>query len=69
MIEPQVKRAVSFFDGQNLFYHARAAFGYSHPNYDPQKLSDAVCLAGGWVNQGVRFYTGIPDANRDPERY
>ena len=69
MIEPPVKRAVSFFDGQNLFYHAKAAFGYSHPNYDPKKLSDAVCNAHGWVSHGVRFYTGIPDANRDPERY
>ena len=69
MIEPPVKRAVSFFDGQNLFYHAKAAFGYNHPNYDPDKLADAVCLAQGWENHGVYFYTGIPDAGRDPERY
>ena len=69
MIEPPVKRAVSFFDGQNLFYHAKAAFGYDHPNYDPKKLSDAICLASGWVNHGVRFYTGVPDAGRDPTRY
>jgi hypothetical protein len=26
--EPSIKRAVAFFDGQNLFYHAKAAFGY-----------------------------------------
>ena len=69
MIEPPVKRVVSFFDGQNLFYHAKAAFGYDHPNYDPKKLSDAICLASGWVNHGVRFYTGVPDAGRDPMRY
>ena len=69
MLEPPVKRAVSFFDGQNLLYHAKAAFGYSYPNYDPGKLADAVCSARGWANYGVRFYTGIPDAGRDPERY
>lgn len=69
MIEPSVKRAVSFFEGQNLFYHAKAAFGHYHPNYDPRKLSDAVCHACGWQNHGVRFYTGIPDANRDPMWY
>ena len=69
MYQPPVKRAVSFFDGQNLFHHARAAFGYNHPNYDPVKLADAVCLARGWVNRGVRFYTGVPDVGRDPEWY
>ena len=31
------KRAVSFIDGQNLFRHAKDAFGYYHPNYDPYK--------------------------------
>ena len=69
MDEPAVKRAVSFFDGQNLFHHAKAAFGYGHPNYDPMKLADAVCRANGWVNNGVRFYTGMPDPKRDPDRY
>ena len=69
MIEPPIKRAVSFFDGQNLFYHAKAAFGYDHPNYDPVKLTDAVCAERGWARHGVRFYTGIPDSDRDPERY
>ena len=69
MLEPPVKRAVSFFDGQNLFHHAKAAFGYTHPNYDPRKLADAVCSAHGWENRGVRFYTGVPDRDRDPEWY
>ena len=63
--EPDTKRAVSFIDGQNLFRHAKDAFGHYHPNYDPQKLSDAVCNAHGWINQGIRFYTGIPSAERD----
>lgn len=66
LLEPDCKRAVSFFDGQNLFHHAKAAFGHTHPNFDPQKLSDAVCRANGWTNHGVRFYTGIPTAERSP---
>lgn len=46
-----------------------AAFGHYHPNYDPMKLSDAVCRANGWQNHGVRFYTGVPDAARNPMWY
>ena len=56
--EPRVKRAVSFIDGQNLYRHAKSAFGHHHPNYDPIKLSEAVCAARGWTSHGVRFYTG-----------
>ena len=64
--EPITKRATSFFDGQNLFWHAKTAFGYEHPNYDPSLLSVAVCRANGWRSLGVRFYTGVPTADRDP---
>ena len=60
--EPVVKRAVSFFDGQNLFRHAKDVFGHYHPNYDPDKLTTAVCAAKGWKASGVRFYTGTPEA-------
>jgi uncharacterized LabA/DUF88 family protein len=66
MDEPAVKRAVSFFDGQNLYRHAKDAFGYYHPNFDPIKLSDAVCAANGWERRGVRFYTGTPSQAEDP---
>ncbi len=58
--EPAEKRAVAFFDGQNLYHHAKAAFGHHHPNYDPVRLFDAVCTAHDWQNNGVRFYTGVP---------
>lgn len=58
-------RAISFFDGQNLYRHARAAFGHHHPNYDPKKLTDFCCRQKGWVNTGVRFYTGVPPENED----
>lgn len=60
--EPAVKRAVAFFDGQNLFYAAREAFGYTYPNYDPSALAQAVCKAQGWQPTQVRFYTGVPAA-------
>ena len=58
--EPAVKRAIAFFDGQNLYRHAKDAFGHHHPNYDPKRLFDAVCADKGWESRGVRFYTGTP---------
>ena len=64
--EPDTKRAVSFFDGQNLYRHAKDAFGHHHPNYDPRRLADAVCAELGWINRGVRFYTGVPSARTTP---
>ena len=59
-IWPQHIGAIAFIDGQNLYRHAKDAFGdgYHHPNYDPIKLTDAVCVAKGWERRGVRFYTG-----------
>jgi len=64
--EPAVKRAIAFFDGQNLYRHAKDAFGHHHPNYDPKKLFDAVCADKRWVNHGVRFYTGTPAHEHSP---
>jgi uncharacterized LabA/DUF88 family protein len=58
---PDVKYAMAFIDGQNLYQHAKAAFGHHHPNYDPIKLHAAVCAAHGWKPNLVRFYTGIPN--------
>ena len=63
--EPNTKRAVAFYDGQNLYHHAKAAFGHYHPNYHPTKLFNAVCADSGWINPGIRFYTGTPDFKRD----
>jgi NYN domain len=60
--EPAVKRAIAFVDGQNLFHNVRNAFGYTYPNYDVQKLGQAVCAAKGWTLQRVQFYTGVPSA-------
>lgn len=58
--EPAVKRAIAFFDSQNLYRHAKDAFGHHYPSYDPQRLFDAVCTDKGWESRGVRFYTGTP---------
>jgi uncharacterized LabA/DUF88 family protein len=63
--EPAVKRAVAYFDGQNLFHAAKKAFGYTFPNYDPAKLAADVCTAKGWQLAQVRFYTGVPSALDD----
>lgn len=36
----QPVRTVSFIDGQNLYRHAKTAFGHNHRNYDPIKLAE-----------------------------
>src|ERR1043166_5612709 len=64
--EPAIKRATAFVDGQNLFYAARNAFGYTYPNYDITALASMVSLRQNWNLIQVRFYTGIPDAADDP---
>jgi uncharacterized LabA/DUF88 family protein len=65
-LEPAIKRAAAFVDGQNLFHTARQAFGYTYPNYDVQKLAQAVCQQRGWRLHRVYFYTGVPDPTDDP---
>jgi uncharacterized LabA/DUF88 family protein len=64
--EPDVKRTVAFFDGQNLFHHARAAFGGTYPDYSPLALAARICKEHELALHEIRFYTGIPDATRDP---
>ncbi len=65
-LEPASKRAIAFFDGQNLFHAARHAFGYTYPNYDPVALAAAVSNGLGWDPAEVRFYTGVPNLEDDP---
>src|SRR4051794_35140611 len=66
LAQPPRLYAMAFIDGQNLFRHAKDAFGHFHPNYDLLKLHTAVCTANGWIPNLVRFYTGVPDAKRAP---
>lgn len=65
-LEPNTKRTIALLEGQNLFYSAKEAFGYSYPNYDPLLLAQRVCEGRGWKLEQVRFYTGIPDAQVSP---
>jgi uncharacterized LabA/DUF88 family protein len=58
--EPETKRAYVFFDGQNLFYAAKLAFGYSYPNYAPLCLAESICSIKGWQLLKTFFCTGIP---------
>jgi len=64
-LEPSSKRAIAFFDGQNLFHAARQTFGCHYPNYDPIALAATVCERQGWTLTQTRFYTGIPDPEDD----
>lgn len=65
MIEPTIKRAITFIDGQNLYRCAKDAFGYTYPNYDVIKLSAKICDSKSWNLHEVRFYTGVPTIEDD----
>jgi uncharacterized LabA/DUF88 family protein len=67
-LEPSIKRAVAFVDGQNLFNAAKQQFGYHFPNYDIRKLASSVCGQQGWILAEARFYTGIPHPRYDWDR-
>lgn len=58
--EPLVKRTFVFFDGQDLFHHDKAAFGYPYPNFDPKKLAEHICAVKAWQAGEIHFYTGVP---------
>ena len=66
LLEPAIKRAVAFVDGQNLFHHVKDSFGYRFPNFDVLKLSEHMCSTRAWNLSQVRFYTGVPDATDNP---
>ena len=62
---PALPKAVSFFDGQNLYRSAKRVYGYTYPNYDPLKLSQQICSDQGWQLSEARFYTGFPNSSED----
>lgn len=64
-IEPASKRVVAFFDGQNLFFAVRNAFGYTFPNYNPLTLATSTCCSQNWNLTQVNFYTGLPDVSEN----
>ena len=68
-------RTIIFFDGQNLFHLAKAAFGgsgtgsqYTYPSYDVERLAKRIANAtsGREITQ-IRFYTGVPSPNEEDE--
>jgi hypothetical protein len=61
-----MKRAIAFVDGQNLFYAAKASFGYLFPNYDVSALAARVCQQQGLQLAQTRFYSGFPSADDNP---
>jgi uncharacterized LabA/DUF88 family protein len=62
---PAVLRAHVFFDGQNLFKTAKAAFGYTYPNYDPIALARFVCAQKNLQCDKIHFYTGAHRQNEN----
>ena len=64
--EPANKRVIAFFDGQNLYHAAKAAFGHNYPSFGPLCLAKSVCVKKGWELIRVYFYTGVPDLSDDP---
>ena len=63
-------RTIVLIDGQNLFHLAKEAWGHSWPNYDVQKLAQALtALKSGRVLEEVRFYTGMPTEQSNPRWY
>lgn len=66
LIEPAIKRAIAFVDGQNVYRHCKTAFGYHYPNYDIRKLAECIAVSRGWNLIGIHFYTGVPDPSDDP---
>ena len=63
--EPATKRAVTFFDGQNLYHGAREAWEIYYPSYNVLALSQRLCADQGWQLKQVRFYTGVPSRQDD----
>lgn len=65
-VAPAQPLAVAFIDGQNLFQQARRLFGRKQPDFDPVALHREVSELAGFAPGEVRFYTGLPAANRQP---
>ena len=49
IVEPSVKQALVFIDGQNFFYGVKEAFGYQHPNFDAAKLASGFANSTGGI--------------------
>ncbi|MBQ0054740.1 MAG: NYN domain-containing protein [Synergistaceae bacterium] len=60
MIEPKLKRVVTFFDIQNFYLTSKNAWGCSYPDFDPVALSILTTSKhADWKLTGIKLYTGI----------
>ncbi len=60
MLEPKLKKVVTFFDIQNFYLTSKSAWGFSYPNFDPIALSTLVTSRHtDWKLTGIKLYTGI----------
>jgi len=73
--EPDVKRAVVFIDGRNLFHSVRGAFGYGFPNVDSKVASAYPSSPAAPNRRGINKTDSFPidpttyDACIDPYDY
>lgn len=58
-------RVIAFFDGQNTYHSANAAFPGASDDYNPQRLAALISQRHGWDLVQTRFYTGVSDPKRD----
>ena len=66
MIEPKLKRVVTFFDIQNFYLTSKNAWGSSYPNFDPIALSTLVTSRHtDWKLTGIKLYTGLHDVKKN----
>ncbi|MGB2249864.1 MAG: NYN domain-containing protein [Candidatus Puniceispirillaceae bacterium] len=58
-------RVIAFFDEQNLYHSSKSAFPNASDDYNPKALATLIAKRQGWHLVQTRFYTAIPDQNRD----
>ena len=64
---PAIKRVYTFFDLQNFYLSAKAAWGVKYPNFDPIALSKCIVSKyADWALTGIRLYTGIHTVQKNP---
>ena len=64
--EPLVKRAVAFFDGQNLFHAAKEALATAFPTTTLLPWPDKFAMSRSWQLVQTLLDTGYPDAAQSP---
>ena len=58
--EPEIKRAETFFDLQNLYLSAKTAWRINYPDFDPIALSRLIIgKHPKWRLTGIHLYTGV----------